>query len=85
MATKKAKREAAEAKRAQFLADEKARGLAALEAGREAQKARQQEEIAEIEATNRKHAKVLARFQCRKCGDYVAPEKKAYHPIYCLG
>lgn len=85
MASKKQKREAGLAKRAQFLADEKARGLAALEAGREAQELRRKEEIEYYMEMNQRQVQLLERHRCRKCGDLVAPATRVYHPVYCVG
>lgn len=61
MATKKAKREAAMAKREQFLADEKTRGLAAQESGRrsDAEERKRMSELAR--KVNIRHQETLAR------------------------
>lgn len=85
MASKKAKREAGLAKREQFLADEKARGLAALEAGREAQELRRKEEIEYYMEMNQRQVQLLERHRCQKCGVLVAPATRVYHPVYCVG
>jgi lipopolysaccharide biosynthesis regulator YciM len=64
---------------------EKARGLAALEAGREAEEIRRKEELEHYMEINLRQVRLLERHRCQKCGVLVAPATRVYHPVYCVG